>query len=172
MILYVIRHAIAEERQAGNTEQQDSQRPLTDEGRKKMRRIARGLKELEANLELILSSPYVRAADTARILQDKLSLGDQQLVLLDNLTPSGDLGRLVRDINERSGSAQNVALVGHEPGLSRLVSVLLSGDPTLPIALKKGGVCRLSIEKLEYGRCASLDWLLAPAQLIRIARSS
>lgn len=165
MILYIVRHAIAEQRDDVNNAQDDSQRALTDEGRRKMRRIARGLKEMETQIDVILTSPYLRAADTARILQKKLDLKKEKLVITENLAPFGDPDQLVKEINERYGAVGNLALVGHEPGLSRLISVLLSGDPTLPIILKKGGICRLSIDKLEYGRCATLEWLLAPAQM-------
>ena len=59
MILYIIRHAIAVE--AGSFEGDDSQRPLTSKGQKKMRSIAQGLKELEIELDLILTSPYLRS---------------------------------------------------------------------------------------------------------------
>lgn len=170
MILYIVRHAIAEQRNNNSSEEEDSQRPLTDAGRKKMRQIARGLKELGAKIDLILTSPYLRAADTARTLRKKLDLEKDKLVMMDNLSPVGDPDRLMKEINEKYGTAENIALVGHEPGLSRLISVLISGDPTIPITLKKGGVCQLSVEKLEYGRCATLEWLLAPAQLTRIGK--
>jgi phosphohistidine phosphatase SixA len=52
--------------------------------------------------------------------------------------------------------------VGHEPYLSELISVLLTGRLDLPLALKKGGVCRLTANRLHYGRCATLEWLLTP----------
>lgn len=168
MNLYIVRHAIAEQRDSHSSEEEDSQRPLTDTGRKKFRQIALRLGQLGTRLDLILTSPYLRAADTARILQKKLDLQNDKLVIVDDLSPVGDQDRLITHINDQYGSVQNIALVGHEPGLSRLISVLLSGDPTLPITLKKGGVCCLSVEKLEYGRCATLEWLLAPAQLTEI----
>ncbi len=168
MNLYVVRHAIAEQRDTSSSEDEDSRRPLTQTGRKKFRQIAKGLRDMDTQIDLILSSPYLRAADTARILQKKLDLDKDKLVMMDDLSPVGDPDRLIKDIAEKYGTIQNIALVGHEPGLSRLISVLLSGDPTLPITLKKGGVCCLTTDKLEYGRCATLEWLLAPAQLIEI----
>ncbi len=168
MNLYIVRHAIAEQRDSHNSEEEDSQRPLTDAGRKKFGQIARGLAELGTQIDLILTSPYLRAADTARILQKKLDLEKDKLAIMDDLSPTGDPDRLIANISQKHGTVPNIALVGHEPGLSRLISVLLSGDPTLPITLKKGGVCCLSVEKLEYGRCATLEWLLAPAQLTEI----
>jgi phosphohistidine phosphatase len=168
MNLYIVRHAIAEQRDGHSSEDEDSQRPLTDAGRKKFRQIARGLGRLGTQVDLILTSPYLRAADTARILQEKLDLEKDKLVIMDDLSPVGDPDRLIKNIGDQYGSTENIALVGHEPGLSRLISVLLSGDPTLPITMKKGGICCLSVETLEYGRCATLEWLLAPAPLTRI----
>jgi len=76
---------------------------------------------------------------------------------------------LIEEINEKYGEAEHIAVIGHEPTLSSLASMLITGDPNTSIILKKGGVCRLSIENLEYGRCGSLEWLLSPAQLARIA---
>ncbi len=169
MILYIVRHAIAEQRDPTSSEEQDSQRPLTDAGRKKFRQIARALGDLGTQIDLILTSPYLRAVDTARLLQKKLDLKKDQVITAEDLSPTGDPDRLIKEINEKYAGKGNIALVGHEPGLSRLVSVLLSGDPTLPITLKKGGVCCLSVDKLEYGRCATLEWLLAPAQLTEMA---
>lgn len=169
MNLYIVRHAIAEQRQDNSNNGQDSQRPLTDTGRKKMRKIARGLKQLGTEIDLILTSPYLRAADTARILQKKLDLKDDQVISLDDLAPGGNADALIKQINAKYGASGSIALVGHEPGLSRLIAVLISGDPTIPIILRKGGVCLLTAERLEYGRCATLQWLLAPAQLTEMA---
>ncbi len=168
MNLYIVRHAIAEQRDSHSSEEEDSRRPLTDAGRKKFRRAARGLRQLETQIELILTSPYLRAADTANILRKKLGLDKDKLITMADLSPVGDPDRLIKEVEDKYGTVANLALVGHEPGLSRLISVLLSGDPTLPITLRKGGVCCLSMEKLEYGRCATLEWLLAPAQLTEI----
>lgn len=169
MNLYIVRHAIAEQRQDNTSEEEDSQRTLTDQGRKKFRKIARGLGDLGVQLDMILTSPYVRAVDTAKILRKKLDLGKDQLVVMQDIAPGGDAARLIGEIAQKYGNLEGVAVVGHEPGLSRLISTLLSGDPTLPIMLKKGGVCCLAVDKLEYGRCATLEWLLAPGQLESIA---
>ncbi len=169
MNLYIIRHAIAEQRDENSNEAEDSQRPLTDQGRKKFRKIARGLSELGVQIDMILTSPYVRAADTAKILRKKLDLGKDQVIVMQDIAPGGDAARLMNEISQKYGNLEGVAIVGHEPALSRLISTLLSGDPTLPIMLKKGGVCCLTVDKLEYGRCATLEWLLAPNQMESMA---
>ena len=166
MILYIVRHAIAADRQPDSSEQRDSERPLTDAGRKKFKQIARALDNLGTQIDLILTSPYLRAADTAGILRKKLNLDKERLIQIDDLAPGGDPVRLMSDIKGKYGNSGSIALVGHEPGLSRLISVLLSGDPTLSITLKKGGVCCLTVENPQYARCATLEWLLAPAQLL------
>jgi phosphohistidine phosphatase len=170
MNLYIVRHAIAEPLEESASEEEDSQRSLTEQGRKKFRKFAKqlrdmGVQDMGVQVNLILASPYVRAADTAAILRKKLDLGKDQLVTTEQLAPGGDTRQLVSELSGKYGKLQSIALVGHEPGLSRLISTLISGDPSLPITLRKGGVCCLAADKLEYGRCATLEWLIAPAQL-------
>ena len=166
MILYLIRHAIAVE--AGLFEGDESQRPLTSKGRRKMRSIAHGLKELQIQLDLILTSPYLRSTQTAHILAKKFDLKKEQVILTDHLAPTSYADQLVDEINEKYGDLQHIAIIGHEPYLSNLASLLITGDPNVSIVLKKGGICRLSIEKIQYGRCAILEWLLSPSQLVEI----
>ncbi len=165
MELYIVRHAIAA---TVSPEGDDSQRPLTEQGRRKMFRAARGLKALEVSFDLMLTSPYLRATQTARVLAKSLDLGKDKILVTQALAPSGAFPDLVREIGEKAGGAESLALVGHEPYLSRLIALLISGDPDLSITLKKGGVCCLSVEALQPGRCATLNWLLTPAQLVGI----
>jgi phosphohistidine phosphatase len=106
---------------------------------------------------------------TAQILARTLDPKKDRVVADDNLSPVGDWDRLVPDISEKFADYDHIALVGHEPSLGDLISVLLSGNPTLAVSLKKGGVCKLSLDELEYSQCATLEWLLSPAQLVEIA---
>lgn len=133
-----------------------------------MQKIAQGLKELGAEIDLIITSPYARAVGTTKILRQVFDLSKEDVVETEHLTPVGYGDQLINLINEKYAAVQNIALVGHEPSLSNLVSVLLSGDPNLSLNLKKGGVCRLSVDALQYGRCATLDWLLYPSQLAEL----
>ena len=168
MILYIVRHAIAEA--AGTSDyEDDSQRPLTQKGRKKMRKIARGLKELEKQLDLILTSPYLRATQTTEVLAKAFELDKEKVLETEHLSPTGYPDKLIEEINEKYSDVEKIALVGHEPYLSGLVSMLIAGDPDVSLNLKKGGVCCLSIDKLEYARCANLNWLLSPAQLVEMS---
>lgn len=162
MNLYLIRHAIAVEEY-----EDDSQRPLTDKGRKKMRQIAKGLRALGVEFDLLLSSPYVRAAETAEILADVLKV-KTEVQFSENLTPAGNPEVLIAELNEKY-SADSVALVGHEPFLSSLVGLLVADTTNVDITFKKGGVCSLSADDLHHARKASMDWLLTPGILVGIS---
>lgn len=163
--MYLIRHAIAVEPGTPGYEE-DSQRVLTPKGSSKMRKIARGLKELEAFPDLVLSSPYKRASQTAEILTETLKLGGK-IAFTDHLAPLGFSDQLIAEINEKY-RVESLALVGHEPSLSSLASLLVGGSADFALELKKGGVCCLEMRELRPQRCATLLWLLTPAQLVAI----
>ena len=166
MNLYIIRHAIAVDEGLPEYED-DSQRPLTDKGKKKMRQIARGLRVLGVDFDLILSSPYVRAKETAEILAE-VSKTKADVVFSENLIPMGDPDLLIAEMNEKYYNVNSIALVGHEPHLSAMISLLVSENASLDMTLKKGGVCRLSADDLHHTRKAALEWLLTPGILVEI----
>jgi phosphohistidine phosphatase len=165
MNLYIIRHGIAEDLGANNS-YDDSQRALTEAGRKKMRSIAEGLLAFGVKLDLILTSPYLRARETAEILAEVFETKDK-LVFSKNLIPLADPVQLVDEITEKH-QVNSLAVVGHEPALSSLTSILLSGQPYLNITMKKGGVCHLSTDKVRVEGGATLEWLLTPSQLVKL----
>jgi phosphohistidine phosphatase len=166
MDLYILRHAIAEER-ANPTPGGDSQRRLTPEGKTKMRQVAKGMKALDLEFDLILSSPFVRAKETAEIVAEVFKLTDS-LKFTPFLASDGNPKNLLDELKGHYHRRKSVLLVGHESYLSRLISLLISGDTAISILLKKGGLCKLSCSSLHYGRCATLEWLLAPAQMRNI----
>jgi phosphohistidine phosphatase len=161
MNLYLIRHAIAEEESPSG---EDSQRELTDKGAKKMRLIAKGLRTLGVEFDLILTSPYIRAQQTAEILADVFK--KKQVTLSENLTPASDVNLLLAEINEKY-TVDSLAIVGHEPYLSALVSLLTAGGTAVEMTFKKG-VCHLSTDDLHHSRKATLEWLLTPGVLVEI----
>lgn len=165
-MLYVLRHAIAVER--GSPGYTDDRRPLTDDGIVKMRRIAGGMEAIGLSFDLILTSPYLRARQTAEIVARRFDAGSI-LKLSSNLEPGGDSRRLMEEI-AAAGEESSVLVVGHEPYLSGLISVLLTGNGGTEILLKKGGLCRLTLERPRHAKCAILDWLLTPGQLRRLGR--
>ena len=167
MNLYILRHGIAVEPGTRGYET-DADRPLTPEGERKLWQIAEAMGALELSFDLILSSPYLRARQTAEIVAEALK-ARKRLELSDSLTPDGSTKKLVDLLNRLQPPPDDVLLVGHEPYLSGLISLLLAGDTTSAVVMKKGGLCRLSTESLKHGRCASLEWLLTPKQMAMMA---
>jgi phosphohistidine phosphatase len=167
MNLFILRHGLAvEPGSAGFTK--DSDRPLTPKGERKLWKIAGAMEELELKFHCVLSSPYVRAHQTAEIIAEGLGVS-KKVELCEHLTPAGSVRKLIDLLNHREPEPTDVLLVGHEPYLSSLISLLVSGDPHCQVLMKKGGLCKLSTDELEHGRCATLEWLLTPKQLCLMA---
>jgi phosphohistidine phosphatase len=163
MELYILRHGIAET--APNPPSGgDSKRRLTAEGADKMRRAARGMMALELTFDLIISSPYPRAKETAEIVADVIREG-KRVEVSALLEPGKNSKDFIEELKRKHGDKKQVLIVGHEPGLSRLISVLISGDVQTSIEVKKGALCKLTVATLEYDRCATLEWLLTSRQL-------
>ena len=140
MNLYVVRHAIAEARPPGpDLTRSDADRALTDEGRRRFRLAVDGLARLGVGFDRVFTSPWTRAAQTARLLAPLAAGPTQELAELAR-GPDADLVALLDGLE-----AERVALVGHEPWVSDLVGWLVTGDPGMgfPFALKKGGVAHL-----------------------------
>jgi phosphohistidine phosphatase len=167
MNLYLLRHGIAVEPGTPGYAK-DADRPLTPEGGRKLRHVAGAMAALELSFDLILSSPYLRARQTAEIVAEALK-ARKRLELSDSLAPGGSAKKLVELLNHLQPPPEHVLLVGHEPYLSGLISLLVSGDASLAVVMKKGGMCKLSIESLKPGRCATLEWLLTPKQMALMA---
>jgi phosphohistidine phosphatase len=166
MNLYFLRHAKAFPR--GPKYRPDSKRPLTREGEKTMRQAAAGIRRLDLSFDLILASPYLRALHTAEILAD--AYDSKKLFVTPHLAADAEPREVVAEINENFGALENIVLVGHEPFLSGLISILLSGKPGMKIDFKKAALCKLSVEDLRFGDCATLCWLLTPRQLSRLGK--
>jgi len=162
MNLFILRHGIAVEHGAAGYEN-DDERPLTSKGERKVWMIAEAMKALEISFDLALSSPLVRARETAEIVAEALKC-KKRLELTDTLEPQESAKPLIEYLNDQ-GAVDDVLLVGHEPFLSRLISLLISGNPRASVLLKKGGFCKLSTGELKHGQCATLEWLLTPKQM-------
>jgi phosphohistidine phosphatase len=160
----ILRHAIAVARGTPGYED-DSQRPLTPQGRRKLQRVVRGLRALRPDFDLILSSPYVRARDTATTAAAALKL-KKQLKLVDELVAEADPARLIAHLRQLPARTKHVLLVGHEPFLSEFAGTLIGGKPPAALRLKKAGFCTMLVTgRLHFGRCAVLQCLLTPRQL-------
>ena len=166
MDLYILRHGIAEPREVSGVKD-DSARALTPEGEQKMRRIAKSITALEYSFDVILTSPFRRAKETAGIVADVLRL-KKRVRILPALAAGEPTKKLVEALQDHLNTFESVLIVGHEPDLSSLISHLVSGGPRMALNFKKGGLCKLTVSSLRSGRCAVLDWLAPPSQLKRI----
>jgi phosphohistidine phosphatase len=137
--IYILRHGIAVERDEWDSKS-DAERPLTAEGEKQLRKTSRVLEKMKLDFDLILSSPFARARQTAEIVADKLNL-KKQLKFSDELQPSGSAKKLFRQLTDLKPASENILLVGHEPYLSKLIALLTLGNTNMEIDLKKGGLC-------------------------------
>jgi phosphohistidine phosphatase len=163
MQVLVIRHAIAEDRvEFAKSGKSDNERPLTAEGKRRMERAASGLRELVPTIDVVASSPLVRAKQTADIVA--AAYGGKAVEIVPALSGDGNLKGVVAWLGSQDVQ-QTVALVGHEPDLGMLVSYLLTDTTSMAIALKKGAVCLLEFDAPVEPGAATLRWFLAPKQL-------
>jgi phosphohistidine phosphatase len=162
MNLFIMRHGVAAEPGTAGIKH-DAERPLTREGEEKTRGSVKGMQALGLTFDAILSSPYLRARQTAELLAKGLSL-ERKLEFTEQLQPEGNAKKLV-DLLRHRRSTENVLLVGHEPNLSQLISILVSGETGFDVIMKKGALCKLNVASLRAGRCAALEWLLTSKQM-------
>jgi phosphohistidine phosphatase len=154
--LYFIRHGIAEDR--GDAWPDDSKRPLTGDGMARLKKAARALARIEVSVDVVLTSPLVRARQTAEIIASGLD-PRPSLVNVDSLAPDGSYAAVLADLEKHSRKCR-IALVGHEPMLGELAARLIGSRH--PIELKKGAVCRIDVEDLPPAGPGDLRWLLTP----------
>lgn len=160
--LYFIRHGIAGEH---GSYADDNKRPLSDEGKHKTQQVAKRLHALDLRFDLILTSPLVRAQQTADILlAAKLS---QTVEIVPYLAPGGSLHEWLGWLHGwRSPDTKALALVGHEPDLSAWAETLIWGETKGGLRLRKAGVIGLTLpEQTPLGN-SSLFWLTPPRFLM------
>jgi phosphohistidine phosphatase len=158
MKLFVLRHAEAVERGDARYKN-DAARPLTPKGIQRTKQMAHALRQMHVHLDAILSSPLVRARETAEIVAHGLRLSGR-IQITPHLAPDGELNELFNEVNQLRPLPGNVMFVGHEPYLSELISLVCTGGGQLGLTLKKGGLCRLEVETLRPTRCATIEWLI------------
>ena len=162
MELIVIRHG-----DAGSADPReypdDSERPLTAEGKRDMVRIGRGMRRLGIEFDAIFDSGFVRARQTAQAVCRAYDIDASEIGTMRELEPGVAPAKTVAKLRAIRG-ADRVAVVGHEPHLSTLVAYLVAGSGAFGLDIKKGGVCRLESEKWSAGT-ATLLAVLPPKAL-------
>jgi phosphohistidine phosphatase len=158
--LYLIRHGVAEDR--GDAWPDDAKRPLTEAGMARMRKSVRGLARFGVAIDLILTSPLVRARQTAEIVAAGLE-PRPAIVSVDALTPAGTFTSLTAEL-EKHARRTRIALVGHEPNIGEIAARLVGSRH--PIEFKKGAVCRIDVEQLPPHGPGDLRWFI-PSRVFR-----
>jgi phosphohistidine phosphatase len=160
MEIYLVRHAIAVER--GTPGYPNDDRPLTDDGREKMEKAAKGIATLVEDFDLILTSPLSRARETAEIVAHAV-VGDADVHLTDALLPPAAPVEALALLGKYR-DCERVLLTGHEPNMSRLATALLGGDASV-IEFKKGALCRIDVAGRALKNPGTLIYLLPPRVL-------
>jgi phosphohistidine phosphatase len=166
MNLYLVRHGIAVPHLAAGVP--EDERPLTDEGIRKLNLSARGLRSLDCSPKMILTSPLIRARQTAEILAVALD-ARIPLEICAPLAPSGRRERVYEEIRRRV-DCQSLMLVGHQPSLGEIAAEIAWGTPQNYIEIKKGGACALELEITRGIPRGRILWLLTPSVLSSIHR--
>ncbi len=162
-MLYLVRHGIAVP--SGTPGLPDAERPLTAKGERQMKRIAKGLKRLDVRPDRIVTSPLPRARRTAEIVAAGLGL-ESRLEVSDVLSASSPAEAIWLWLQAREESS--LMLVGHNPALSRLVGLIVTGEDVMPVCeLAKGGVAAFR-PGAEGG--IVIDWIATPGLLRRLGR--
>ena len=164
MNLYLMRHGIALPADDPSVAH-DGDRPLTPKGIKRTRKAARGLRRLNIPFDVILTSPVLRARQTADAVAGEL--GAEALVKeISSLAPESTVDHLLFGLT-RYKNHEHLLLVGHEPLLSNALSHLLGGKSarSVHVEFKKSALCRVEIDDLPPSNPGKLHWLLTPKQL-------
>lgn len=165
MDLILLRHGAAADREdwKGN----DADRPLTTAGADRTKEVVRGLKALKVTPDSILSSPLLRARETAEIAKKGL-LTDETVVPADELVPDASPDRLIAKLADLADKPV-VLCVGHEPHISATISAMISGTTASAFDIKKAGACCIRFTGIPKAGAGTLLWLLPPKFLRLIA---
>ncbi len=159
MKLYLVRHGIAT---PGLPEgiRSDAERPLTNEGRAETKQVAQGLLRLGLKPDLFVSSPLVRARQTAKIMADVL-VGRDDMEICSALAPGGSASETFSFLR-KFNKANEIILFGHEPDMGQLAASLIWAGPDCDIPFKKAGVCRIDVTSMPPNSPGVLKWFVTP----------
>jgi phosphohistidine phosphatase len=166
MQLYIVRHGMAIDREDPKCPP-DPQRYLTEEGVKKTEQVAKGVASLGITADLFLTSPYIRAAQTAEIFAAALEYAKQKIRRTDLLLPGAEPSLLFREL-AKDRQASSVFLFGHAPQLDDIVATAL-GSKRHVTSLKKAGVALIELKRISPP-IGLLAWLATPKLLRRAGK--
>ena len=165
MVLYVVRHADA--LPVGGLIRRDAERPLSPRGEQDAELMGEALARIDGSIGMILSSPLLRATQTAEVFQ-KSAGGGITIRTSENLAPGFRPKSLLEEL-KRLKTLPAVVVIGHQPDLGNLITFLISGNIHAGIAVPACAVARISLESDDLSGAAVLQWLVTP-QAVRAAR--
>lgn len=147
---------------------QDSDRPLTEKGRSRTLRMAQYLLKQDDQVDLIVTSPYVRARETAKIIATAFGLS-RKVIESSELVPSAPPQAFQQWLKKNISDATKIIVVGHEPHLSTFSSWATAGTTMAFIEIKKSGIVCLELESISeiHERSAQIKWIVQPASVLK-----
>lgn len=168
MDVYILRHGKAEEHSV--SVRGDAKRNLTEAGRKEMQCIAKAIKRLDVRLDCIMSSPLLRARQTAEIALVYVKSKRKTVAIWSELKPESDVSSIMKKLSALK-PASSVLLVGHEPVLSNLIGSLISQDGCdVSVILRKGGFAHVECTSKGRTVSGSLRSILTPKHLKKLCK--
>ena len=169
MLLYVVRHGIAIDREDPKSPS-DPERFLTSEGIKKTKEVARGFAALQLDAGIFLSSPYVRAMQTAEIFAEELKHAKSKIKQTDLLLPGAEPAAFYRELQRTSRSEEAAICFGHAPHLDALIAFAFGSKKEIT-QLKKAGVAALELTRISPP-AGLLVWLATPKHLRKLGKKN
>ena len=170
VLIYLMRHGIAGDSDPDRFPDDDL-RPLTKKGKRRTLAVARGMAVLRLDIERIVTSPLVRARQTAIIAAEAMRIAARKIVESTTLSPAAPPGDILLEMRNISAGKANL-LVGHEPHLSRLLSLLITGRVDLSqIELKKAGLVCIECPEVPVAGSGVLLFHLKPRHLVALGEA-
>jgi phosphohistidine phosphatase len=164
MDLYIVRHGIAIDREDPKSPP-EPERYLTEEGIERTKQVAKGIAALGLHADLLISSPYVRAMQTAAIFAKAFEYSEQKIRQTDNLLPGAAPTAFLREL-AREKNTSSVFCFGHAPNVDELVAATLGAQRHVT-SMKKAGVACVELKRVSPPT-GQLIWLLTPKLLRKV----
>lgn len=168
MDIFILRHGKAEEHTPNITS--DAKRKLTETGKKELECIAKAMKNLDIQVNDIISSPLIRSKQTAQIALKHIKNEKKAITIWDELKPEMDASKTLKRIFSLKNTS-SILLVGHEPNLTNLIKIIISdGSSNVNISLKKGGLVHIRGNITKSGISGILRSIMTPKQLKKLCK--
>jgi len=158
MQLYIVRHGIAIDREDPKCPS-EAERYLTEEGIERTRQVAKGIAALGAHADLMVSSPLVRATQTAAIFASAFDYPEQKIRHTESLLPGAEPAALLRELT-REKNASSVFCFGHAPHVDALLAAAVGAQRHIT-SMKKAGVAFVELKRVSPPN-GQLVWLVTP----------